>query len=353
MNRFSRLLILTGLTIFFGILAVYPVWATTSRNIEMTCGYCGKESSQRYLSSFSLPPYPIDLDLMPNMLIWVSSDTKECPHCGYLALEKFSDPALFAVQGVMESLAFKNLKKEPKIIRLFLQLSLLDEARQDYYSAGIDCLSAAWLLDPGENAFELEIDAREEAFSQISEKHERQREDLSQRKSQKEDEIFHTIRDRVERERREEELEAEYAQEKQELRRRQAQDWKECSYPLIKAGADAQQRAAKLRRQALELMKKAWPPSSAYIEDLDWKEIFIRAYLLAELHRRNGQYELAAEKLDFAQEILLNEKEEEREWLFVLLLEEQKRLINLKNSDRSLVDMESERKQKDLLEADK
>ena len=64
--------------------------ATSFHQEDLVCGNCGQTSPQRILSGFFFP-FPPDMDLQPLQLMLRAADLRECPHCGYVALD-FSTP---------------------------------------------------------------------------------------------------------------------------------------------------------------------------------------------------------------------------------------------------------------------
>ena len=170
MKFFPRSLSNAFLAVLFTLFLLCPPFiniksavATTLGEEDMTCGYCGKSSSQSYFNSFSFPHEP-GLDLQPHKLILDSQSLKECPHCGYLAVD-FSAPPSQAVRATFASQAYADIAKEnpPEANLRFLRAAFLEEADQDFLHAGEHLADVAWCFEVGEELYWAEMKRLEAA----------------------------------------------------------------------------------------------------------------------------------------------------------------------------------------------
>lgn len=277
------------------VLAATAAQATTRHSVELRCGLCGKESTQYLLGSFFFP-FPADLDFQPALGIRNKLWIQECPHCGWIARD-FSAPVPVRVRTAFESKSYKALADltVPDDARIFLRIALLEEAAEQWWEAGLDYIAAAWFCDPGALRWGTEMEIWEQ-------------------RQQREREWKRAQRDRDD----SPEGNADVA--------RPAPAPEPVLPPVDQA---MQKTAAALRARAIPLLEKA------FLQPPDSENALTLPYLLAELHRRAGRFDIAAAWLARAEAMLADGDPDTRERL-TALISVQKLLIQAKDSDRHI-----------------
>ena len=266
-----------------------PGLATSFHEEDLVCGNCGQASSQRILNGFYFP-FPPDMDLQPIQLILRGLDLKECPHCGYLAAD-FSTPPSQAAKAAFASRAYADIAalNIPGQARRFLRAALLEEAEDDCLAAGLNMSDAAWLCGVSEERWEAEM----------------QRWELADRENGA------------------------------WLKR----DWndidlddlpKHIDFPPLPPETTPKlaARAAAYRDQAIALLEKA-----VELKQLGSETRFYVPYLLAELHRRAGNFARAQHFVGESRALFAAESGDLHE-AYALLLEREEKFINDQDSSR-------------------
>lgn len=141
---------------------------TTIQTEEVTCGVCGKETTQISIGSTSIfgPP---DLDSRPaemqrsTIKYWVH----RCPRCGYCGSSiQDGDPSLKPFLKTHEYLAQSKKRGIPRLARDFLCTSMLEEHTDNLRAAAWSLIFAAWVCDD-EQLSERASDCRKRAYELI------------------------------------------------------------------------------------------------------------------------------------------------------------------------------------------
>ena len=286
LKRFGAVFCL-GLLVLAGGAA--PATATSFHNEDMVCGNCGEVSTQRILSGFFFPFVP-DMDLQPLQLMLRGLDLKECPHCGYIAAD-FSAPVPQVVREALTGRAYAGVAAlpVPDPARRFLRAALLEEAEGNYLAAGLNMSDAAWLCAVSEERWKAETERLE----------------IMQREGEK----------------------------------LQNRDWydfdtdhlpKPLALPPLPAETTPElaARAAEYRGQATALLEKAVDKGQ-----LGQESRFFVPYLLAELKRRDADFDAAQKFIAQARQLFKDEPDDLRE-TYSALLDYEEQLIRQKDSSR-------------------
>ena len=230
------------------------------------------------------------MDLQPLQLILRGLDLKECPRCGYLAAD-FSAPPSAAARAALASQNYAEIASLdiPEQAKRFLRATLLEEADDNYLAAGLNMSDAAWLCGVSEERWEAEM----------------QRWELADRENGA------------------------------WLKR----DWndidlddlpKHIDFPPLPPETTPKlaARAAAYRDQAIALLEKA-----VELKQLGSETRFYVPYLLAELHRRAGNFARAQHFVGESRALFAAESGDLHE-AYALLLEREEKFINDQDSSR-------------------
>lgn len=266
-----------------------PAQATSFHQEDMVCGNCGQVSAQRFLSGFYFP-FPPDMDLQPLQLMLRRIDLKECPHCGYLAVD-FSAPPSEAARTALASKDYASIAdlKIPEPAKRFLRAALLEKAVGNCLAAGLNMSDASWLCAVGEARWEAEMERWELADRENGDWLRRPWADIDLGKLPK-----------------------------------------HIEFPPLppETTLELSARAADYRTQAIALLEKA-----VSLKQLGSETRFFVPYLLAELHRRAENFERAQYFIAQSRAMFAAESGGLRE-AYTLLLDREEEFINNRDSSR-------------------
>ncbi len=118
---------------------------------KIVCAYCGKESTQKVLLSYSsFGPMDLDTRPAPNGRRVLPYKVQECPHCHYCNsnIENKKIVPISLDDNYSSIVADESIDDVPKKYYL---LGYLQSQNSEHYKAGMSYLNAAWFYDDLKN----------------------------------------------------------------------------------------------------------------------------------------------------------------------------------------------------------